>query len=108
MVSELDSQSFDAFVHGHAIVLVDFWAPWCGPCRNFAPTFEALAQKNATVSFAKVNIDQSPDLADRFNVRSIPTFVLFVNGRARGEIQGARLEQLQSMVAQAASINLVL
>jgi thioredoxin len=94
MVSELNSNTFDALVQSNAFVLVDFWAPWCGPCINFAPVFEALAQKNPHITFAKVNIDESPDLADRFRVRSIPTFVLFVNGRARGEVQGARMHEI--------------
>jgi thioredoxin 1 len=62
-------------------VLVDFWAEWCGPCRRLAPTFERLAEKfGSDVQFAKVNVDELPELANQWRVRSIPTLVLFKSG----------------------------
>jgi len=63
-------------------VLVDFWAAWCAPCRLVAPVVEALAQDNAgTLKVAKVDVDEAPELAERYNVQSIPTLALFVQGQ---------------------------
>jgi thioredoxin 2 len=80
---EADSALFDEIVNGAQVpVLVDFWAPWCGPCRMSAPEVERVAQSTAGRAIVlKVNSDQHPQLAERYNVRGIPNFIVFRNGR---------------------------
>ncbi len=73
----LTAAQFDETVGGNDIVVVDFWAPWCGPCRGFAPVFDQVAADNPDVAFRKVNTDEEPDLAGHFNIRSIPTLMIF-------------------------------
>lgn len=73
----LTKDNFEQVVTGNDTVIVDFWAPWCGPCRAFAPVFEATAEKNPDVVFAKVNTEEEPELAGSFNIRSIPTLMVF-------------------------------
>ena len=71
------TDEFDAVITGNDIVLVDFWAPWCGPCKGFAPVFEKVAQENPDVAFVKVNTDEEAALAGGFAIRSIPTLMIF-------------------------------
>lgn len=72
-------------------VVVDFWAPWCGPCRMVAPEIDKLAQRSGdAVKFVKVNIDENQELAVRFGVMSIPTIAKFVNGSLAAQVVGAR------------------
>ena len=73
----LTKENFEQVVTGSDTVIVDFWAPWCGPCRSFAPTFEAASEKYPKVVFAKVNTEEEPELAGSFNIRSIPTLMVF-------------------------------
>lgn len=85
-------------------VLVDFWAPWCGPCKALAPTLNQLAAENAgKVKFVKVDIDVNPENAAQFGVRSIPTLILFQNGQVVGSVMGnvpkPAVEQLLSKAA---------
>jgi thioredoxin 1 len=108
-VYELTDADFSAEVeNGEGLVVVDFWAPWCGPCRFVAPVIEQLAEEYAgRVRFAKVNVDDSPATAGRYGIRSIPTIALFRDGEAVDGVVGAvpkqQLEQLvQKHLAPAA------
>ena len=76
-VMEVTKDNFEQVVKDNAMVIIDFWAPWCGPCKSFAPAFEAASEKHPGVAFAKVNTDEQQELAGHFGVRSIPTVMLF-------------------------------
>ena len=77
-VIELTKENFDETIQGNEIVVLDFWAPWCGPCKQFAPIYEELSEKfSETVVFAKINTEDEQDLAGHFQIRSIPTIMLF-------------------------------
>lgn len=101
-VESLDEQTFDAAVRAATKTLVvDFWAPWCGPCRMMEGPFASLAEESSEQAhFAKVNVDNSPDLASRFRIRSIPTVLVFREGRVIKSAVGAQtLESLRDLVA---------
>jgi thioredoxin len=71
------TDQFDTAITDNDIVLIDFWAPWCGPCKGFAPIFEQVAEENPDVAFLKVNTDEETELAGAFAIRSIPTLMIF-------------------------------
>jgi thioredoxin 1 len=76
-VVELTKDNFEQVVTSNPTVVVDYWAPWCGPCRGFAPVFERVAEANPEVVFAKVNTDEEQEIAAHFQIRSIPTLMVF-------------------------------
>ena len=104
---ELTKDNFEKVVTESPIVIVDFWAPWCGPCRGFAPVYEKAAESHADVVFGKVNTDQEQELAGAFNIRSIPTLMVFrekvVLFQQAGALPASALEQV---IAQTKSLDM--
>lgn len=95
---ELTKDNFDEIIGGNGFVIVDFWATWCGPCQSFGPVFEETSEKHDDIVFAKVNTEQEQELAAHFQVRSIPTLMIFrdqiIIYSQPGALQGSQLEQL--------------
>ena len=88
-IVNVSDQSFNTEVEGTGTVLVDFWAPWCGPCKMLAPILEELAADvGDDVKIAKVNVDENPESASRFGVMSIPTLILFKDGQPVDKVVG--------------------
>jgi thioredoxin len=97
---DLTKDNFEKTVNDNPIVIIDFWAPWCGPCRGFAPVFEKASESHPDVVFAKVNSDEQQELAGAFNIRSIPTLMVFrekvILFQQAGALPGQALEQVLS------------
>jgi len=98
IVVELDAGGFATTVDGHPFAVIDFWAPWCAPCRAFAPVFAAAAARHPDVLFAKINTEDEQLLAAEFNIRSIPTLMIFRDNiivyAEAGALPAAALEQV--------------
>ena len=88
-VIELNSSNFDDALLKNKLMLVDFWAEWCGPCKSMHPIFSRMAKKYSHVRFARVNVDDSQNIATKFNVQSIPTFIMFNDGKVAQQMIGA-------------------
>ena len=104
---DLTKDNFEQVVTGNDVVIVDFWAPWCAPCRAFAPTFEQASERHADVVFAKVNTEEEQEVAGAFDIRSIPTLMVFrekvILYAEAGSLPAAALEQV---ITQAKSIDM--
>ena len=90
MVVHFDEKTFDEAVRGEKPVLVDFWATWCGPCRMLSPIVDEVASEHPDVKVGKINVDEQPELARKFNVMGIPTLVVMRGGKVVSQSSGAR------------------
>jgi thioredoxin len=104
---ELTKDNFENTVSDNTMVIIDFWAPWCGPCRGFAPVYEKASGEHPDVVFAKVNTDEQQELAGSFGIRSIPTLMVFrekvILFQQAGALPGNALEQV---ISQAKSLDM--
>lgn len=104
---EVTADNFNEIISNNEFVIVDFWAPWCGPCKSFSPVYEELSEKYPDIVFAKVNTEDQQPLASEFQIRSIPTLMIFreqiILFSQPGALQGSQLEQV---IEQAQSLDM--
>ncbi len=101
-INEVSDSSFEQVVlQASRLVLVDFWAPWCAPCRMLAPTIEAVAENSAdTARVVKVNVDDNPGVAQRYGIKGIPTLILFKAGKEAERVVGATSKEVISRLIE--------
>lgn len=104
---ELNATNFSDTITQNDFVIVDFWAPWCGPCRSFAPVYEELSEQHPDIVFAKVNTEEQQELAGHFQIRSIPTLMLFREQVILYSEAGALPKQgLQQLITDAKAVDM--
>jgi thioredoxin 1 len=107
-VVAVTKENFETTVTGNDFVVVDFWAPWCGPCRSFAPVFEKVAQEHPEIVFAKVNTEEEQEIAAHFRIRSIPTLMIFRDRIIIFSQPGALPESaFKQLIAKASELDMV-
>lgn len=102
VVEEINGTQFESLLHTTDILFVDFWAPWCAPCKQFTPVYEGVAKLYPKILFSKVNIEQNPDFAETFAIRSIPHLMVFKKGIAIYSESGSMPESALKELAQQA------
>jgi len=106
-VLDLNEQNFEETILNNDFVIIDFWAPWCGPCRGFAPVYDAASEKYPNIVFAKVNTQDEQGLAGHFQIRSIPTLMIFrekvIIYSQPGAMQGGQFDDL---IARASELDM--
>ncbi|MGG4774732.1 thioredoxin [Alcaligenaceae bacterium 429] len=104
---ELTQNTFQSSIEGEKPLIIDFWAPWCGPCRQFGPTFEKVSEKHDDIVFAKVNTEEEQELAAALRIRSIPTIMVFRERVLLFSHSGALSEsQLEELVSQVKAVDM--
>jgi thioredoxin 1 len=107
-VIELDGTNFEDTIRDNSFVVVDFWAPWCGPCRSFAPIYDKVSEDIEGVVFAKINTEEQQEIAGHFNIRSIPTLMIFRDQIIIFSQPGALPEsQFRDLLAKAGELDMV-
>lgn len=95
MVTHIDGSNFEKEVKKHeGVVVADFWAEWCGPCKRYGPIFEEFAEGNKSAKFVKINVEEAPEVAAEFGVQSIPTTIFFKDGEPVGREVGILSKEL--------------
>ncbi|WP_344088689.1 thioredoxin [Luedemannella helvata] len=105
--TELTDANFEKVTSGEGIVLIDFWADWCGPCKRFAPTYEKLSEKHPDIVFGKLDTEANPNTAREFNIRSIPTIMMVRDGVIVHSQAGALPESiLEALIKQVRELDM--